>query len=110
MGTATQQELDGVALAAEIDQLGEKIDNAARLIARLRQLQSELEDSCQTHERNWDRLQKAAEVDGREALIERVEYLVALEEENTALRDERAMVARRLGALIEKVDLLEGDS
>jgi hypothetical protein len=84
MESTVQQEGISQDLAAELDRLGEKVERAALLIKRLEGERAELRELA----KRFQELQK----------------------ENQALRRERAEVCRRLGDLIEKVDLIQEGS
>jgi hypothetical protein len=90
-------------LLADLDRLGERLDQTLALVQRLR---AERDASRE----QWGGLLREAGVKDVEGLRGVVARWKALEQENRLLHREREGIGRRLGALLEKVDLLQGDS
>jgi len=108
--TTTQPEAIREDLARELDALGEKVELAARLIAELRTERNDLRAQRESLRRERERVLEAAGASDTAELLRAVDRIKDVEQENRALRQERTEVARRLGRLTEKVDLLDRDS
>ncbi len=110
MEATTSQERIREDLARELDSLGDKIDMAAQFIADLRAERAELRAQCESLERDRQRVLESAGVEDSAELLRVLDRLKDLQRENEALLAERDEVARRLGKLREKVDLLDHTS
>jgi FtsZ-binding cell division protein ZapB len=110
MESTTREQTVAEALAEGLDRLGEKVDRATQVIAHLRKERTELRERCEAYRHERQRLLETAEVGDTAELLRMLDRVAALRDENRALLAERNEVARRLSALIDKVDLLEGDS
>jgi chromosome segregation ATPase len=97
-------------LARELDSLGEKVELAAQVIGQLRTEGTELRGQIESLRRERQRILDAAGMRDTADLLRAVDRIKELEQETRALRQERGEVARRLGLLAEKVDLLDRDS
>jgi len=97
-------------LARELDSLGEKIELAAQVIGQLRAERTELRSQLESLRRERQRILDAAGMRDTADLLRAIDRVKELEQETRALRQERGEVARRLGRLAEKVDLLDRDS
>jgi len=106
----TEQDTDHQSLTQELDYLGERVDLVTQLISELRNERRELKNECQRLRGEHARLLEAGDVSDSANLLQVLKRLKELKEENRALIGERAEVSRRLGGLIEKVDLLGRDS
>ena len=107
--TATQEAIRED-LARALDALGERVELAARLIADLRSERTDLHAQCESLRRERQRILDAAQVRDSSELLRALDRVKELEQENRELLEERAQVARRLGKLVEKVDLLDRES
>jgi FtsZ-binding cell division protein ZapB len=110
MESTTQEQTVAGALAEGLDRLGEKVDRATQVITRLRKERSELRARCEAYRHERQRLLETVGLGDTAELLRMLDSVAALRDENRALLAERNEVARRLSALIDKVDLLEGDS
>ncbi len=110
--TETKKKPEGIRedLARELDALAEKVELAAGLIGQLRAERKDLEAQCESLRRERARLLEAAGASDAAELLRAIDRIKDIEQENRALRQERGEVARRLGRLAEKVDLLDRDS
>lgn len=90
-------------LLADVDRLARRFDELLAVLARLRGERDELAGGVQ-------RLCGEAGVKNVEGLIGVVARWKTLEQENRALQRERETIAKRLSALLEKVDLLQQGS
>jgi hypothetical protein len=106
----TQQATIRDDLARELDSLSEKVELAARLIGQLRAERTDLQAQGESLRRERARILEAAGASDTAELLRALDRIKEVELENRALRQERGEVARRLGRLVEKVDLLDRDS
>lgn len=90
-------------VAADLDRLEERLDRMITLVETLR-------GERDTLRAERERLCREAGIKDQQGLLGLVARWKALEEEQRRLLREREAVARRVGALLEKVDLLQGGS
>jgi ElaB/YqjD/DUF883 family membrane-anchored ribosome-binding protein len=97
-------------LLLDLDRLAQKIDEAARQLEGLRTERDTLSTEVDRLSEECERLLRVAGVVDADALMQRMARMAELERVNRALEKERGETVRRLGAVIEKVDLLREDA
>jgi uncharacterized protein (DUF3084 family) len=101
--TQTQAEAMHAQLLADLDRLAVRLDDAAEQVRHLR-------DERDGLAAGWKRLCGEAGVHDAEGLSGVIARWKSLEQENRQLQRERESIAKRLAALLEKVDLLQRGS
>ncbi len=107
METRTGEEMAEQGLLEEIDRLAEKMDLAVSVIAELRKERTALRVERDVLRKDRERILDAAKATSTEEVLQKLGRVRELESRLQALEQERQEVARRLSALIEKVDSLE---
>ncbi|MCK4306153.1 MAG: hypothetical protein KAY24_18075 [Candidatus Eisenbacteria sp.] len=110
MGSTARRETPSDVLSEELERLGEKIELASSLIRDLREERNGLSIKCEGFHRERQRAFEAAGASDTASLLRVLDRIRQLEEENRVFLKEREEVRLRLGVVIEKVDLLGGDS
>jgi len=107
METRTGEKMAEQGLLEEIDRLAEKMDLAVSVIAELRKERTALRVERDVLRKDRERILDAAKATSTEEVLQKLGRVRELESRLQALEQERQEVARRLSALIEKVDSLE---
>ncbi len=110
METTAVKETPHQALLEELDRLSDRVEMTTKLIRRLRDERGEAQAECESLRRERDRILEAAGTTDTAALLRQIDRIQELEEQSSELMAERDEVARRLSALIDKVDLLQSES
>jgi chromosome segregation ATPase len=110
MESTMPDEVTQESLLAELDRLGERVERAAALITELRRERARLREAVARLEQERGRLLAAGQAHDPEELIAALGELRTRAAGYQRMVEERAVVARRLGTLIDKVDSLGGAS